>query len=80
MGIFADLGPLSIFVPESLIPKTFQFTGNSYISNDEQIPDIKQQSVIKVRIEHIEMLDDNHLPSNTTSCVLKAMGALVFSR
>ena len=52
----------------------YEFNGHSYASPDDAI---KQQSLIRVKLQHIEMLDDNHLPSNTTSCVLKAMGALV---
>lgn len=66
MGIFADLGPLNIFIPETHIPTdVFHFDGKNYVSSDGQQA-IKQQSQIRVRIEHVDMFDDNYLPSNAT--------------
>jgi DNA-directed RNA polymerase subunit E'/Rpb7 len=84
-GIFADLGPLSIFIPVSRLPDSAQFISDQaphYVipatgDNDGTARAIKQQSLIKIRIEQIQMLDDNYLPTNTTSCVLKAMGTLI---
>lgn len=74
MGIFADLGPLSIFIPVTHMPEGFEFQSGVFVQGERCT--IKPQSVITVRIEQIEMLDDNYLPTNTTSCVLKAMGIL----
>lgn len=78
IGIFAELGPLSIFVPVTHMSENYEFSSTTqpmFIAKDTN-REIKQHSVINVRIEQIEMLDDNYLPTNTTSCVLKAMGTL----
>lgn len=77
IGLFADLGPLSIFVPIQRMPEDTCFdmnTGQLILANGDAI---KQQSLIRIRIEQIQMLDDSITPSNTTSCVLKAMGTFV---
>lgn len=76
IGVFADLGPLSIFVPASHFPPDFVYENNQFFSEEKNFH-IRQQSLIRIRIEHIDMLDDNYLPSNTTSCVLKAMGTFL---
>ena len=84
IGVFAELGPLNIFVPLSRMPEEYlyhtipmtHFSVNA--ANDpsgSQI--IKPGSEINIRIEKIAMLDDNFLPSNSTSTILKAMGELV---
>jgi DNA-directed RNA polymerase II subunit RPB7 len=73
IGIFADLGPLSIFIPQTYMPQGFEFQSGEFVRGRREI---KQQSVITVTIQQIEMLDDNYLPTKTTSCVMKAMGVL----
>lgn len=82
IGVFADLGPLNIFVPFSRMSEEYQYQTQPIthfsISNDTTGGKmIKPGSQIHVRIEKIAMLDDNFLPSNSTSTVLKAMGELV---
>lgn len=80
IGVFADLGPLNIFIPLSRMPEHFQFqtlpVAQFTVENDSS-QTIKPGSELQVRIEKIAMLDDNFLPSNSTCCVLKSMGALL---
>lgn len=81
IGVFAELGPLNIFVPLSRMPNTFMYHTQPVthfaptLGDADQV--IKPGSEIHIRIEKIAMLDDNFLPSNSTSTVLKAMGELV---
>jgi DNA-directed RNA polymerase II subunit RPB7 len=79
IGVFADLGPLSIFVPLSHMPKTLQFETLPVPSFREESTKniLKPGSEVRVKIEKIAMLDDNFMPSNSTCCVLKAMGQLL---
>lgn len=85
IGIFADLGPLNIFIPANRIPEDAQYVilqpsnNPAYVFNegDEEMWKIQVQTKIDIRIEQIEMLDDNYMASNTTQCVLKAMGDLL---
>lgn len=78
IGIFADLGPLSIFVPHNRFPDETQYVILQPSNNPAYKLDgddaIQQHCKIDLRIEQIEMLDDNYMASNTTQCVLKAMG------
>ncbi len=80
IGIFADLGPLNIFVPLSRMPDQYQYqtlpVTHFSVANDLS-KTIKPGSNIHIRIEKIAMLDDNFSPSNSTSTILKAMGELV---
>lgn len=78
IGVFAELGPLNIFIPLSRLPIAYEFVNNSYFAIPDDISkDIKPGTVVQIKLEKIEMLDDNFLPSNSTRCVLKAMGELV---
>lgn len=82
MGVFADLGPLNIFIPLSRMPRCYQFeTFPQPHFRDSSVTtrtgQLQPGSEIQLRIEKITMLDDNFLPSNSTCCVLKAMGELI---
>jgi len=77
IGVFAELGPLNIFIPLSRLPPEYQFDGTSFVIPGNATKEIKPGTVVHVKVEKIAMLDDNFLPSNSTRCVLKAMGALV---
>lgn len=81
IGVFADLGPLNIFIPANRIPDGYEFqtlpTAHYTLPGDVSAEKtIRIGSELHVRIEKIAMLDDNFLPSNSTSTVLKAMGEI----
>ena len=83
IGVFADLGPLNIFIPLGRLPAEYQFNTtfdspmNYFSIPGEATKDIRPGTVVHVRMEKIEMLDDNFMANNSTRCVLKAMGQLV---
>lgn len=80
MGVFADLGPLNIFIPYSRIPEEYTYQTlpvPSFTIDDDPSKTIRPGSEIHVRLQKIAMLDDNLLPNNATCCVLKAMGELL---
>lgn len=80
MGVFASLGPLSIFVPLSHLPDEFLFQTlpvPTFQPADEPSQAVRAGSEVHIRIEEMEMLDDDFRPSKSTRCVLKAMGELV---
>jgi DNA-directed RNA polymerase II subunit RPB7 len=80
IGVFADLGPLNIFIPLSRMPEQFQFQTHpvpQFVVENDVSQTIKPGSELQLKIEKIAMLDDNFLPSNSTCCVLKSMGALI---
>ncbi len=80
IGFFADLGPLSIFVPMSRMPKSYQFYQIPHAQlkdTEEKMDTIQPGSEVQIKIEKIAMLDDNFMPSKSTCCVLKAMGELI---
>ena len=81
------MGPLNIFIPANRISEDSQYVilqpsnNPAYVLHDEETGEeqwkIQVQKKIDIRIEQIEMLDDNYMASNTTQCVLKAMGFLM---
>jgi DNA-directed RNA polymerase subunit E'/Rpb7 len=80
IGFFADLGPLNIFIPLSRLPVAYRFIvggTNAFSIPGDPTKDIRPGTVVHIKLEKIAMLDDNFLPSNSTRCVLKAMGELV---
>jgi len=78
IGVFADLGPLNIFIPYNRLPLEYEFVRlNHFAIPDHPENDVKVGSIVHIKIEKIEMLDDNFLPSNSTRCVLKGMGRLI---
>jgi DNA-directed RNA polymerase II subunit RPB7 len=80
IGVFADLGPLNIFIPLSRVPAEFNFQSlpsPQFTVAGDTSRDIRPGSDVHIRIEKIEMLDDDFRPTNSTRCVLKAMGELV---
>lgn len=77
IGIFADLGPLNIFIPLARLPQGYQFQTLPEPHFIIEAQEIKPGTEIHVRIEKVAMLDDDFLPANATKCVLKAMGELV---
>lgn len=87
IGVFADLGPLEIFIPLARMSSMFVFQSApspQFVvfekSTDNKI-DVNQSirigTEVQIRIEKIAMLDDNFSPSNSKCCVLKSMGELV---
>lgn len=82
IGVFADLGPLNIFIPMARLPEEYEFqtlpTASFVVSGDPS-KTIRPGSEVRVRLEKIAMLDDNFMPNDTTRCVLKAMGELISS-
>jgi len=77
IGIFADLGPLSLFIPLNRIPEEIEFDKSGQFIHKHANLIIKKGTEIKMKIEKLAMLDDNFLPSNSTCCVLKGMGELI---
>lgn len=80
IGVFAELGPLNIFLPRHRMSEEFEFQTvpvAHYTREGAPEQTIRVGSEVQVKIERIAMLDDNFMPSNSTSTVLKAMGELL---
>lgn len=78
IGLFAKLGPLSVFVPLSRIPDDYRFeTQPRPHFRAPELPDLKPGAIIRVQVQLIEMLDETFAQSSDAPTALKAMGALV---
>ena len=81
IGVFADLGPLSIFIPLSNMPENLEFStfpkAHFVETGGDNNEVLQSGSHVQIEIEKIEMLDENFQPSDSTDCVLKAMGKII---